>query len=628
MSFSDTIKLKLKNLRKHKDIDALCRNSEDVIAYEVHPDSGGRKKGSLEDGMYLVYDVVTEHREIIYEKSGNKSEYSRLHNRYNPSSHYKILVRRNVPKDCLFFEFSLPKYYYGTNVIQTIENPFEKEFLHLEGLTDQYQFHAEHGFARLVVMIKNFFKREFPMCPIDFDEVEILQHDYCFNQVFKTRQDALRYLDLQKNIKKTYLRPESSNYQVYPTSIFISGSGYKAEIYHKGTEYEINDRPKHEHINAKFQKSGLPRPFNVEYLQSLADRTLRYEVSVKREKFSYLYNTKIFRKNSKSFQVMKEIYNKLKSKYDRNQLRDWFDVEDIVMHYEKVYINDSIAPVVDYIVSYFNRSPKAKYHDFNPHDYFSGLEKFRREFEACFVSKGRNFYLDLSMDEYAWWNHDKKSNQNMFDTRSFCLFNNEIYQEGLKWFWEFVKEFQVEQKGSINDYSDKIDEVNKQRSINKLFKRKPSNCLDKGRLLTLVGFLEFYNLDQLKKMMSPNRQEYDDKIEKIKKDKSLSIEAKEDKILAIKKDYKRACDSADRVHRKRIAELKEIGINRKTLHNPYHIDARIDFFHYYNELKSNRKWIVSNAPFMIFPKRAKISKLQTKTDNQENYTKIYPNENF
>src|SRR5205085_12548093 len=129
----------------------------------------------------------------------------------------------------------------------------------------------------LISFLRKFFHWEFMMCTVQFTDVEINRIDVCFNQVFKSKDDALLYLEYQKRLKKKYARDENGVMRGYETSLMYVTSRYSAKIYHKGTEYEKHDKKEH----LKYNKEKATQYFKTEKLQAIADRVLRYELTLR-----------------------------------------------------------------------------------------------------------------------------------------------------------------------------------------------------------------------------------------------------------------------------------------------------------------------------------------------------------
>jgi len=68
----------------------------------------------------------------------------------------------------------------------------------------------------------------------------------------------------------------------YTSSLFYSTKRYSFKIYHKGTEFEKHDRK-------ELAKNNVTK-HSVDFLQNVADRINRYEVTFRKSMFDYIFN--------------------------------------------------------------------------------------------------------------------------------------------------------------------------------------------------------------------------------------------------------------------------------------------------------------------------------------------------
>lgn len=552
----DTIKIKLNNLVKHRLIYNYSIDSQDNVKYHVN------RKGKNDKEEFQYLDKTLLEREVLINgKSKRLTEKVRYHNRFNPSSNYVVVCYVNPLKDCIVYELSLPKYFYGNNVLQIVQDPLERDFMAMDKNTYTLAQQRATFYTRLRKYIIAFFLSEYPALPVDLTDVEILQIDLCFNQVFPDKNQALQYLELQKGIRKNYLRSQTSRfYMNYETSIFYGGSGYKAEIYHKGTEYKKNDRKKHEDINRKAKREVI----DIDFLQSLADRTLRYEVSLRNEKLSYIFNEKIFRSTSKAYNLLKELFYKLTSKLALDRLKSFEDIKEMVSFYSNKYIdNQQVFSVVDKIVYYY-RNGKNKDYPISEHETFNSFVKFQRDFDRL-SNTTRRFFLELTEEESSLAKCDRVTNQGFFETFRYHKFDKEMFQYCFDFLENFMNEFKIESKKQISSYMEIVDSVNKTRAKenerNKILGKKRKSLLDRNRIALLLGALESYSEHELKKLTGMD----------------------------------------DRTFRRYRADLKAIGITKNVLDNNRDISAKLDFKAYYIALIGNSKrYIINNTHDKVF----------------------------
>ncbi|WP_306643766.1 phage/plasmid replication domain-containing protein [Sanyastnella coralliicola] len=277
-----------------------------------------RMKGKDQEWIYdyLEYNDTGKRMDIYTRKEVNI-----------PSSHYRMLYQVKRDRDFIEFEFSLPKLLYGTNITQFVTSPgnhsnvWERE---------DWKKQKKLLFDRLLKQIKMFLNSIGSGAPIDYTLVEITRVDLCYNQIFPSKRAALGYLEWQKNIKKKYSRDSSDSMQSYKTSISYRTSNYTFKIYHKGAEYEKHDAKRHAQINSEawekrkkhLQKVGMLVPpdeqkkfeiFDIKTLQSVADRMLRYEITIRKDYMSLKYMENFFRRCDSTYMNKKDLYIKIKN---------------------------------------------------------------------------------------------------------------------------------------------------------------------------------------------------------------------------------------------------------------------------------------------------------------------------
>ena len=236
--------------------------------------------------------IVLKHVEYYDTKKTTK----KLRNKhFIKSSSYNLNYLVDITNDYIEFNFSIPKYKYGTNVAQFV-NHYRATSFELSK-NSSFQYNLEGTYNRLLKFIENFFSR-FAGVELEKmkEDVEINRLDICFNQIFDDKQEALAYLEHQKKIKKRGERLINDKIN-FATSIYLAGKYFTFKIYHKGTEFRKNDAPELRKANKRLKQQR----FNVEKIGAFADRILRYEIEFKNAGLNYLYKNNLFRKYSKSF---------------------------------------------------------------------------------------------------------------------------------------------------------------------------------------------------------------------------------------------------------------------------------------------------------------------------------------
>lgn len=324
-------------------VDTICLRITNLMSYSWIGkvlDLSMRKEGIT---VLQVQDVPGDYRndvanikEIRYNDTGKRRVlYS---NRIQlPSSHYYLAYKIDDLKDCIDFNFSIPKYIYGTNIMQFTPHIQDRKNYYPRSDIEKFEFIEGVTFDKLMSFLDGFLLKlcyktvengENVTYAIDKKDVEIQRIDLCFNQYFQSKQDALDYLKYQKRVKKSYIRDTSKNKVDWGSSIFLQSRNYVAKIYHKGKEYESSggEKKHHDQIN----KSARREVFPTELLQNEADRILRYEISFKNGYLSRIYKKKVFRKKCPVHSVFKECYKMYKSvekKCDRLSKQEYQEIE-------------------------------------------------------------------------------------------------------------------------------------------------------------------------------------------------------------------------------------------------------------------------------------------------------------
>lgn len=208
----------------------------------------------------------TQIRAIMHHDSSNILPLAQRSDLRLGSHHYTLSYKFDYRQDIVHFNFSIPKYIHGTNIIQFIR------------YADQS---AEGVYRYLVSFIQAFFNK---LCfePVNLPDVEITRVDFCYNQFFHYKYDALRYLDEQKQLVSKFARNTKNEAIRYTSSLFYSTKRYSFKIYHKGTEFERHDRK-------ELAKNNVTK-HSVDFLQNVADRINRYEVTFRKSMFDYVFN--------------------------------------------------------------------------------------------------------------------------------------------------------------------------------------------------------------------------------------------------------------------------------------------------------------------------------------------------
>ena len=373
----------------------------------------------------------------------------------NNSGHYYFHVFENLDKDYLEFNFSIPKYVYGTNVMMFCEHYTNRNFICYHNSMFDYNF--KRAYDLLIHFITNFFDKEFIENDIvDFSDVEINRIDLCFNQVFYNKREALQYLEYQKKVRKKNLSISSDNYREYESSFMFTTKRYSAKIYHKGTEYTKHDRKEHERIN----KQKGREYFNINALQDFSDRMLRYEITFRDTMLSYLFNHKVFRKNCPIHKQRYEIYKKVESAKEKNER------------------------IAQRTGSFKNIRNKQRYIDSHPFIIIDRNHLAIHNKMSKLLNRKRQFLVktNRSIEEF-----NSVTMGSTFDPRA--LFSKALFLECAKFFKAFITEFQIKEKPSEAIVRERIDKYNSEQY----------HKLPKNNMLRFFKMLENSSFDEIRK---------------------------------------------------------------------------------------------------------------------------------
>lgn len=237
---------------------------------------------------------VLKQREIFEEKLyRNYSGHMQL-----PSHTYDCFWSYNDVRNCIEFNMSVAKASFGTNVLMFLGhspliNPFNS------AVDRTYQ--TEKVYDNIVNFLIWFLVQA---GGLNRDQIsDLLSHvvlnriDLCINQIFDSRVDAMRYIDCLKRTKKKRSRDISKDRVYDTTGVYYASDNFTIKIYHKGSEFEKNDRK-------ELEERKVFNEDQIDALKKLADKTVRYEMEFRNKYISSIYINKIFRKNDNEFNEM------------------------------------------------------------------------------------------------------------------------------------------------------------------------------------------------------------------------------------------------------------------------------------------------------------------------------------
>jgi hypothetical protein len=301
-----------------------------------------------------------------------------------PSSYHGVTFRINENKGYIDFQLSIPKYLYGHSLAEFVPQINSERYNNQPHKAIEWEYQSGVLYKRLMDFIDvfcndlcQFFQLE---AMPNKKYIEIRRIDLCFNQWFKTKTDAMRYLEHMKIINHSRYKSNQKAPTDYNTSMqYYSSTGAYFKIYHKGTEYSMSengDLKKHMEVNRKWADKVFKRqlkkalssdrrkmlfdtrqnldeimqqmgrgefskdnytpeqyrflvklynamPYKVDFFKKQMDKVLRYEVSLKGDFFAYYYKTKCFRRNCDIHNTAYLKYKEAKSLNDaRNKGRE------------------------------------------------------------------------------------------------------------------------------------------------------------------------------------------------------------------------------------------------------------------------------------------------------------------
>lgn len=503
----------------------------DTISLELH----GTKKYEvivnllrITKGGYKKYDgrgTTLDHEILMPETSRHAKEKFMYKIKDVASSHYKIIISVDWFNDVIKWNFSIPKYFYGHNIAQSIQNVNEPKF---NFTAHSFNEIVDLGHERLWSYIITFFDNEFPTVKVDYEDLQIKRLDFCYNQIFRTKHDALEYLELQKTVKKKNMRNkelgDSGMHQIYDTSIFFKNQDYSVKIYHKGTEYGKNDKKEHDRINS-IKKQQI---FDTGYLQEISDRILRYEITIRPSYMSYLFNSNIFRCTSAQFKTWKKAYNQIKAIYKKNENKKFFESNNI---------NEQIKLLVPNLKKFIDKKTDLNFIQLMQFKFSKKvspnisdemavalLKRFYSEFDVLIHTR-RKFFFKLSHHNRKEELVDNQTNKNGFQTLSWCTFDKRVYNLMAKKLKEFIIDMRIDQKQPISHYIDKINEHNKKmKRLKELTKDAPEYAkgkykeFNKPKLVMLLIALQNNSIETIRNLTNISEStfyEYQSQLKKI-----------------------------------------------------------------------------------------------------------------
>lgn len=559
------------------------------------------------DKIHLVYDNKVKERNL------------KINGKYRvPSSEHDVVFSINPDAGWIEFNINIPKVLFGHNLAQFIPQISSKMFHSRKGNFEQWKVQKHYLFDRLEEFIDEFFTNlfiefELELMP-NYDYIELVRIDLCFNQYFKTKTEALMYLDEQKKIHKKRSNAKAKSLGSYETSIeFHTSNGSYFKIYHKGSEYintKHGDFNRHQKLNKEFvnnqykyktndvykQHSKMiftmfkndtlgklfeppsevkikkvvnevykDLPINTMFLKNEMDKVLRYEISLTTKSLARTYKTRIFRRNCRFHQEAVKTYNSVRrhdaklNKKSRHRV-----TQDDRRTFKEMarFINNSC---------YLLLSKNKKYHRHaksGESDYYLFRETYKVKPLYAYLNKGT-----------------------LLETRDIGFFTKDFLKLLVDDFFKLINQFQLEELQPYDDLVKKVRKYNEDVEKNLLI----YNDKEDWQTWELVTHYDHTGkpVQLRQRKMKGNK--------RITKASQLLTESQRRKmhlqsinitniteifrLMHEKKmtpsQIKKYLNLTKSSYSRRMAILKQLGVKEQSLNTPIKVVTRVDFFDYY-----------------------------------------------
>lgn len=380
------------------------------------------------------------------------------------SSHYNISFNTNYERDYLEINMSIPKYLYGTNVFQ---------------FTDHRTIDIHHTWTKLESFFREFFQIYFPTLP-DYEDVEINRIDFCLNQIFDTKEDALKYLARQKELNVSYARSERNRFNDYgSTTIQYVTANYSFKVYHKGTEFRKND------LNelSKMYGRNTGKQYNdksVKVYHKVSDHSKKNYLN----DLSRLHNKTAVKQYDNNATYVK--INGLD--YDLDHITA---VADRTLRYELTFRKGAL----NYVFKQHVKDDENTMFNHNFQRIFNTKTKAGRKFVTDdFQNKSYQFHLSSPWDFHDTYIGD-------FLQAKSLTFNYELFFRLYDFFMFRVNRYQLEKKLTVPEMYEKLKAHNEKK---KVLKKESDNI---NQLVMIATLSQYTNIDDLKTII-PKRTFY------------------------------------------------------------------------------------------------------------------------
>jgi len=387
-----------------------------------------------------------------------------------PSSHYTIAVSFNDAKGIIEFNTSIPKYFQGHNLYQHLYSQNDVNFTS-EHYTIEKQ--KKESYSKLLFFLNHFKKNVLKNLVLD-SNIQIKRIDFCYNLIFNSVQELEHYYETLKLVRMKYLRVNSNKMHNYETAFMYVGKGYSFKVYKKGPEFKKNDSSellKYNSIKENREK------FLIEKLQEFANRTLRYEMTIRDLYMSRKYRAMWFRKDCPQWNYYRRAFLE-SSKLTKVQHDESLDLNENDYTLAGEFVDKKILGLKNFYLDTEGMQRKInKKH----------ISVYRKS-----LGKTVDFMLAIS-DE------DRAENKNYITSRiPLCAtFSGNFYDMLLNQFWLKVNDFKLDKFDISSLKNIKLEDA---RAINKIDSMLKSDwTLDQLKEFNLIKRSTYYKYKKLLK---------------------------------------------------------------------------------------------------------------------------------
>lgn len=237
-----------------------------------------------------------------------------------PSSASGINFHYDDQNGFIQIEFSIPKFFFGNNVIELI--PSLKSRHYSKSNLQMWKF-AKYWY-NIILSLPNRIIYDLTngqFADVDLKDIQVYRLDVSFNQIFDTAKEAEHYFDALTKVNLPRL-VDSGKYRYDTTNMFSpKGNDWSFKVYRKGVEFEKIGRKQIQKYMDRFEREGLlfkeshlvTSHIHMDEIQEYADRINRYELTGRNGIMSKLFNKNLKKRNLKT-QKGKNVYWDLRDK--------------------------------------------------------------------------------------------------------------------------------------------------------------------------------------------------------------------------------------------------------------------------------------------------------------------------